>query len=260
MIDSGPVQVRHRAAGRFEVGLPANCKSSPKLILPYFETTPDDPLGPNTFFAVRNNWSTKDWAYALYDEWGSRRLTSSRRAPHREVVTVNLGEKIAGLRNQSVRQSLSRGFVEIYTSNPNNSNPLEDGTGALAGDFFLVDSRNDFASGGILPRRAEDACSVWTTRFLNGGPFSGGTRLLVHAYHATFFADVYDEAGRYVKTILHQGRYRYVASVDLATLIGPTPQFGSLRITMPIAGHLFVEHRASGKYAVGLPANCLTPR
>lgn len=82
---------------------------------------------------------------------------------------------------------------------------LDGDPNTLWGDFFYVDARSDFAQGEAavaLPRDAErlgrssytfygrfdgfdgaDAtaplASTWTTRFLSGGPFDGGTQLVV---------------------------------------------------------------------------------
>jgi hypothetical protein len=258
--DNGPVFVRHRVPGRFDVGLYAQCQSSPHLMLPYFEITRGDPEGPNTLFAFRNNYrgdehgGYKSWVWKTYDEYGRGSGGYGYRAPFRHVQSVNLGDELAN-------SDLTRGFVLIYTSNWSNSGILDDGTGALSGDFFLVDRRRGLASGGALIRHPADACTNWTTRFLNRGALQGNTRILVHGYNAGFTAQVYDPSGRLIRSYTHRKPGRWIDAVDIRAILGgsATPASGSLRIYLQGRGYVFVEHRAAGKYAIGVKGNCVDP-
>jgi hypothetical protein len=249
---AGPMYVRRGSGAGDDVGHHGNCAASGNVVLPFFEIARNDPEGKNTLVSVINH-SDRDSGLSLYlyDEFGQRFLLAT--PPHPGFLRPHAVWTL-DLRRDLVSSTVPRGWAAFVDPSSGFHSP------ALSGDFTLVEPRTGLTSAGELFNKVAD-CSQWSTRFLNGGPFSGGTRLLVRAPNAAMNVEVFDETGRKVKTFSYAHLYRVVDSFDMKVALGATPMFGSLRITFPGGrGHLFVEHRAEGQYAVGLPANCLNPR
>ena len=119
--------------------------------------------GEATLFALRNTIldATANADIIYYDKNGNIRTVEQVSVAGAAVLTRNLRDVPSLLPDAD---GIARGYVTIVSDRP------------LSGDIFHVDLNNDFADGS---RAVEfnDVCQRWDIRFIQGGVFSGGTRL-----------------------------------------------------------------------------------
>ena len=232
--------------------------TSSKLLLPYFEIDVSDtaPDAPTTFFSVRNE-TTQAVGIRI-----SIFAPDSPQAPFfmeeaslagQRLSSVNVRTKLAG------QSGVVRGYVVVEADEP-----------VIQGEYFHVDPRGNFANGSRLANidpasQDNDLCSVFSVRFFNGGPFSGGTLL-------TFWLDldvapqgtdaisyaVYTEAGT-LKLFNNLSVNEVVFQQSAVELTATEPtNFGVFEIQLNdgIRGHVAAVMTASGVYSVGLEAAC----
>jgi hypothetical protein len=226
----GFVVARHLATGRDGVLVDGDCSSTETgLTMPHFD--------------IATTYSLHSFSSADLDI--------------REVHWQgNIPERPSTIRTVSLTRQQTL-FDEFPYSWPRGSwkhfSPVPAASRAFNGAFYWYDPEH--VSGERLLGK-DERCKVFSTRFLNL-PGTPGTRLLVNAGSAAFDAEVFDENGVFVKSFRNLVYRRVGDSVDLTRVIGSSPRFGSIRITMFYGpGHLIVEHRSSD-WSIGLVANCL---
>lgn len=229
-----------------------------RLLVPFFEVDLTDPGGATTLFSVRNE------TLQAVDVRISVFAPDSPQSPfHSEVVTL-AGKQ---LRSIDVRALLAgetgvvTGYVVAETV---------DGGAVIQGEYFQIKPTEDFANGSRLVNvdresQDNDLCSVFSIRFLNGGPFSGGTVF-------TFWLDldvapqgtdvityaIYNEGGELIFFAnLPANEVVFQVSAEELTALGPT-SFGVIEIQLNggVLGHVSAVMSALGRYSVGLEAAC----
>lgn len=240
---------------------PADSKravTAARLLVPYFEVDMSDPGGATTLFSVRNE------TIQAVDVRVSVFAPDSPQAPFHTEVT-SLGAK--QLRSIDVRTLLAgqtgvvRGYVLIETTG---------GAAVIQGEYFQIEPRENFANGSRLvnvdPQSQDnDLCSVFSIRFLNGGPFSGGTvftfwldlDVAPQGTDAVSYA-VYSEAGQLIFfTNLPANEVVFQATAAELTALNPT-SFGVIEIQFNdgVRGHVDAVMKALGRYSVGFEAVC----
>ena len=231
--------------------------SSRNLIAPYFAVESGNPYGLTTLVAIRNDGG--ETANVLVTVRGGSPegvITSFgyTLAPN-QVRTFNLRDVVPA--SAAGADGMVHGWVVAQALEP----------ALLSGDFFLVTPDEDFATGFELLDADTAYCRKWSTRFMNGGAFSGGTVYHVFAPFAggsggpeVFTATAYTEDGTALGTSRVDSA-RQSFSVAASTLVPPGNEFGSMTIEFADGtdGVVLAEHRASGRFAVGMTANCIDP-
>jgi len=229
--------------------------TSYKAWVPFFVVDTTDPEGVNTLFAVRNRGtSTVTVDFRYYDAgWGSP-VTETRTLAPRETRTVSVRD-VPGIPTDP-GTGLKTGIVEIEEQTM---------SGELAGDWFRVDSANNFAGGDRLVS-FDSFCYAWDARFFSGGPFSGGTIFtfmlgsnLTDGTSPIVVGQVYDEAGTHRGTVqvYTADQVFEVGTQDLpAGILGAS---GTIEWTIqnPYNGFVLTTFSALGKYTASLPAMCV---
>jgi len=228
-----------------------------KAWVPFFLVDTTDPNGIDTLFAVRNRGdSAISVTIRYYDrsfDYSSAVITTAGLGP-RETKTVSV-RHVPGLPIDPAT-GLMTGLVEIEEDTM---------TGNIAGDWFRIDSANNFASGDRLIS-FDSFCHYWDSRFFNGGPFDGGTTFsfflganLTGGTSPIVVGQVYDEPGN------HRGTVQIYTSdqvfeVNTAELPSPVlGTFGTIEWTIqnPYNGYVMSTYRALGRYSATLPSMCV---
>lgn len=210
--------------------------------------------GVNTLFAVRNLTDVDLDANVEYFtlDGTSQRLETLTLGPN-ETRTVSLRD-VPGLGADG--DGFRRGFVRIAAAGHS------DGTPVLAGDFFQVDTLNNFATGDRLVRQS-DLCRSVSIRFLD---FGAGTRLLVFVADPrglvvatdppSFTVQAYDEAGNALGG--PQPVWTDQHALELAASDFTVADFGSLRFDFSnsLGGAVYAEYSAEGRFSVGAAGEC----
>lgn len=229
-----------------------------RLLVPYFEVDMSDPGGPTTLLSVRNE------TLQAVDIRVSVFAPDSPQAPFVSDESSLAGQQLRSIDIRTLllgQVGVVRGYVVIETV---------EGGAVLQGEYFQIDPGENFANGSRLvniDRQSQDndLCSIFSIRFLNGGPFSGGTVF-------TFWLDldvapqgtdaisyaVYNEAGELkFFTNLAANEVVFQATAAELTALDPT-SFGVAEIQMNdgVRGHVSVVMSALGRYSVGLEAAC----
>ncbi len=231
-----------------------------RLVLPYFEVDTVNPSGITTLFAIRNETAETVAVTVKYyraNQPNVPQLTESLSLAPKRVVSANLRSKDVIADNDDI----ARGYVVF-----------EADTTAIQGDYFRVDSANNFAAGDRLldadpTSRHNDLCTRYTLRSFNGGGFDGGTSF-------TFFVDaelpadgtspvafytVYNEAG---DTIFGGPLFRDALAFrlqanDLDLLGFEVPNFGAIEFEFNgTVGHVWGQMDGLGRFSVGLNGSC----
>lgn len=234
------------------------------LILPFFRVDRAHPAGETTLFALRNVLDHPIDLYIRYFDSSMvvQRADGPSTFGSREIKTVNIRD-IPGLPVDP--DGYSRGMVFVDSS----------ATSSLSGDFFQVDPTQNFATGDRLVdvQRQPFLCELWDMRFLNGGPFSGGTDLRVLVWRApgTDAGDppamqlaFFDETGQIETTVwMHTAVNVLELSVkEMLPLEAGYQPFGAVEIWFSpstIGGVVTGTFSAEGRYSVGMPGTCLVP-
>lgn len=210
--------------------------------------------GVNTLFAVRNLTDASLDADVEYFTLGgtSQRLETLTLGPN-ETRTVSLRD-VPGLAADG--DGFRRGFVRITAAGHSDRTPV------LAGDFFQVDTLNNFATGDRLVRQS-DLCASASIRFLD---FGAGTRLLVFVADPrglaagidppSFTVQAYDEAGNALGGPQPVWTDRHALELDAADFT--VASFGSLRFDFSnsLGGAVYAEYSAEGRFSVGAAGEC----
>jgi uncharacterized repeat protein (TIGR01451 family) len=253
------------------------------LALPYFESGVP-PSGPTTLLAVRNNDEDPAPDGVSFEVRSTRGVAAPPERCElsgRAVLTARLPAfrtTAAAVCADPMGSPLEAGSLEVRRLG---AEPEPETSALLSGDAFRV--AGSLASGNRLVRTAPSAsppelCKRWATRFLNGGPFDGGSEFVFWLPRGARAATeitriqgkVYDEMGQVVQTVvIETGEEAFVrSSLEVFDLVSEAsgPQagfievpFGAIEWSLPRPGHVSVVHRAEGRFAVGVPGVCLDP-
>lgn len=278
------------------------------LLLPYFEVALEG-RGEATFFSLVNASSREVGLNAkVYTNWAIPVLEVEIRLAGKEVLQVDLHDWIAGgelpdgatvcpggeddclelthLRaalagdpstidglyyGSEVEPGLATGFVTI----------VSDGrflaeSDVLWGDYFYSDPTESFAQGQRLVRHepelaGADLCRRHSVRFLDGGAFSGGTKLTVWNWDGVegepserpeppfelgqARLDVYGQDGRLIDVLpalpVLPAQTIRVSDLDLRH------GFGWIDLATSESSSVAGFYRAMGRFSVGVPSWCL---
>ena len=233
-----------------------------RLLLPYFQIDTTAAEGETTLFAVRNESTAPveiEIRYYTTDRPHAPQFTEQRTLGAKQVSTVQMRTLVANLLVDD--DGIASGYLTIEALS---------GDAVLHGDYFQLTADQGFATGHRLVNidpasNDNELCTLQTIRFLNGGPFDGGTQLVVWLEadsQPTFaepvlFYSVYNEAGALIFS--HELFADQVAMrLPVATLVQPIPtSFGALEIQFNnTVGHVSAVLSALGLYSVGFEATC----
>lgn len=240
--------------------LPRHSQDARRFLLPYFELVPATPSGLTTLWAVRNNGSFDLILDVEYrDPWGLLMTGESLALPADSTQTRNIRD-VEGL--TPAADGVIRGFAILRE---------RIGVVDLFGDFFHVDPSGNAGRGGLLVNLDTGFCNLWTVRFLNGGPFSGGTELTVFVNNPlgadddvdppTFETRVFDERGNFYGVILTYTD-RLSQKIHVSDLLRPLPAlpfFGALEILIyedADQGVILADYTAEERYSITVHGAC----
>jgi hypothetical protein len=228
-----------------------------KAWLPYFVVDTSSPSGINTLFAVRNRSAgTISITYRYYPTsyaYSEAVIVTETLAP-RQTRTVSIRD-VPGIPVDPAT-GLKTGVVEIEEDSM---------SGYISGDWFLLDSANNYASGDRLIS-FDSFCHSWDSRYLHGGAFSGGTTFtfflgsnLSGGTSPIVVGHVYDEAGNLGGTVqLYTPNQAFeVNTADLPQHIISAAGTIEWEIQNAYTGYVHTTFRAFGKYSAGLPSMCV---
>lgn len=247
--------------------------SGSSLTVPYFEVDLGDPGGKTLLFAVHNPSSLPadvDVSYSRTDGvivGGQSYLLGGN-----AVLTVNLRD-VPGQLPTVNTVGVSRGFVGIVATDP--GDPGIDRQ--IAVDYFEVTPDEDFATGERASPYHEMVagpdgpflCTRWSARYIEGGPFTGGTRLVLFVdtplgtSTPSISIDVYSESGTFLGgTDISTTQVTSETSVgSILSMAGVTGEpFGVLLVDFAAGtngGHVTAKYRAFGEFSVGLTGACI---
>lgn len=227
----------------------------PTLVLPHFDLGPNLGRDSTTLFSVRNSQGPSDLRYDYFDEFGNLVVSEVQQLAGQAIRSVNLRD-IDGLP--------SSGWVGITVLDTGSSDISR--FQIIHGDWFSVDTANDFAGGDRLlatldPEAGASLCKTWEVRLLQGGAFDGGTQF-------TFFVPgnqpnglavvrgkVYDESGNLTQQLVlrdNRRSFRFDASE-----LGIAGTSGSVEWQFSVEpGYVHASFSAEGRFSVGLQASC----
>jgi hypothetical protein len=233
------------------------------LAIPWLEVDTTSASGRTTLFAIRNEADVATTAQVTYfSADGVQSLVENLALSPKQTRTRNLRDVVVGQIAADV-DGIIRGWARIQTS-----------AGAtLSHDVFYVDPAGNFAGGeGLVNPSDGDLCEHLRGRFLTGGAFSGGTRLLVFvdlplgndptSDPPTVTGTAYSESGVLLNTF-SVWTNEYAFELDAAELVEGATAFGSLELTFENAGiglaggMALFQASAEGRYAVTWRGNCL---
>lgn len=232
--------------------------SAQRLIAPYFEVEVGNPYGLTSLVAIRNDGAeTSNVVVTIRGGRPEGLLTAfGYTLIPNEVRTLNLRDVVP--RSAAGEDGVVRGWVVIQSPEP----------ASLSGDFFLVAPDQDYATGFELLDADAAYCRRWSSRFLGGAAFTGGTTFHVFtpfpggadSPDPTIIFTSYDESGGFLATARLGSDYRSF-SVPASSVVPPSSTFGSVNIEFleGTDGIVLAEHTAFDRYAVGVTANCLDP-
>ena len=234
--------------------------ASSRLLLPYFRVDTTNGAGDTTLYAIRNETLGSITVDIQYFE------ADSPQAPQR-TDQVNLGPKqihpvnVRDVANLEVDgQGIAEGYVFFS---------VMDGESVLSGDYFQVTPGDAFATGERMidadPLSSQSGlCGTFSTRFLSGGAFSGGTTLTFWFEAETLPVDpstisytLYGESGDVILTS-DLPVDQVAGQVTVETLLGPfNANAGAVEIQFSgRVGYVSATLSASGLFSVGLDAVC----
>ncbi len=243
-----------RAAG------PTKVSATSRLLLPYFRVDTTNGAGDTTLYAIRNESLSSIMVDITYYE------VDSPQAPQR-TDRVSLGPKQVhpvNVRDVTQLEVDGSGIAEGYVFFN-----VVGGASVLSGDFFQVTPGDAFATGERMvdadPESSQSGlCSVFATRFLSGGAFSGGTTLTfwfeaedLPVDPSTMTYTLYNESGSVIFT--NDLPVDQVAGqVTVEQLLGPfSANAGAVEIQFSgRVGFVAATLSASGLFSVGLDAVC----
>ncbi len=228
------------------------------LLVPHYRVDTLSPAGTTTLYAVRNLTDatvTADVEY--FDEFGDSVLSESLTLDPDETFTANVRDDV-GLPVDP--DGYARGYIEISTAGDPHQTPV------LAGDFFLVDVGDNFATGDKLVRYSTDLCTECSIRF-HAFPFAGsGTRLSVWLANPqgvgggsppSFTVRVFDEIGNQQGSPIEVYTSAKTLDFPSSDFAGALP-YGFLRFDFSGSngGVVYSEAQAGGRFSVGMLGQC----
>jgi hypothetical protein len=233
-----------------------------RLVLPYFEFEGSNGLGEAVLYAIRNESTNSiqvDIQYYEIDSPIAPQRTDRVTLGPKQIKPVNLRD-VANLEVDPDQRT--RGYATFT---------VVGGADVLAGDYFRVDPDDNYASGMRLviadPGSAHDErCSIFTTRFLRGGAFTGGTRIfywldstVLPTNPSTITYAIYDETGNLLRVGELPSPDRVAGQFQIEQILGGlSVTAGALEIQFSggVKGHVAASMSASGRFSVGLEAVC----
>jgi len=283
----------------FAAAMPAAAQGQPStdLLLPFFEVDVERP-GLTTVFAVGNDAEVPvDVEVTVYSNWGIEILRVPLTLDAKAVKTVNLydwlvlgklpsntlgietlthvQQALCGQRSErdqlfySTEIAFNHAVGFITVSAQGDPRPA-----MLWGDFFLVDPTQDFAQGEALVdlRRGTDCsglCQRHGLRFLSGGAFDGGTKIVIWAgsagepsldgrypeNHETAARAIFrDEAGNVLEE--RELGFMSVEVIEVSSL-GLSEPFGWIELITEADTFIAVDYSAENRYSAALRPFCL---
>ncbi len=234
--------------------------ASSRLLLPYFRVDTTNGAGDTTLYAIRNESLgsiTVDIDYFEVDSPQAPQRTDQVVLGPKEIHPVNVRD-VANLEVDGA--GIAEGYVFFS---------VVGGGSVLSGDAFQVTPGDAFATGERMidadPQSSQSGlCSVFSTRFLSGGAFSGGTTLTFWFEAETLPVDpstvsytLYDEGGDVILTS-DLPVDQVAGQVTVETLLGPfNANAGAVEIQFSgRVGYVAATLSASGLFSVGLDAVC----
>lgn len=233
------------------------------LALPWFEVDTSSGSGRTTLFAIRNEAAAATTVQVTYfSADGVQSVVENLNLAPKQTRTRNLRDVVVGQITSDL-DGVIRGWARIQTS----------GGATLSHDVFYVDPAGNFAGGEVLVNPNDgDVCESMRGRFLIGGAFSGGTRLLVFvdlplgndpiSDPPTLTGAAYSESGVLLNTFsVWSGEYAF--ELDAADLVDGATAFGSLELTFEnagiglLGGTALFQASAEGRYAVTWRGTCM---
>jgi hypothetical protein len=233
------------------------------LALPWFEVDTTSGSGRTTLFAIRNEAAVATTAQVTYfSADGVQSLVENLALGPKQTRTRNLRDVVVGQLAADL-DGVIRGWARIQTS----------GGATLSHDVFYVDPAGNFAGGEVLVNPNDgDVCEHMRGRFLIGGAFSGGTRLLVFvdlplgndpvSDPPTLTGTAYSESGVLLNTF-SVWTDKYAFELDAVDLVDGATAFGSLELTFEnagiglLGGTAVFQASAEGRYAVTWRGTCM---
>jgi len=223
------------------------------LFVPYYLVN-KSVVGTTTLFAVRNLTSSNVSATIDYMRLNgtNQRSDNINLGPY-EAETVNIRD-VPGL--AVGMDGFARGFVRVSTA----GNP--DMTPVLGGDYFQVDTVNNFATGEQLVRQF-DLCTNASIRLVTFGTPTRLTVLINNPRGAvpavdppSFVVRPYNEAGIPTGPAVLYFTANNAVEIDASTLTALS--FGTLRFDFSNSGGgtVSAEYRAGGRFSVGVASQC----
>ncbi len=252
---------------------PKIAEAGSALILPFFVVDMADTAGITTLFAVRNlTEEPVEMVTTYFSQDGDLLKFEAAMLPALATATVNV-------RNEGPfpadPDGFARGFVGISANWQGGEPPPADADQLIAGDYFQITSAEDFASGDRLLRidggqlPSNDLCNLTESRFLNGGPFTGGSTFQIFTLanggvdpmaDPTLYATVYDEAGQ-----KHEVCQIYTDQMSLQIPVSSLTElpFGTVELFFDngigVGGQVITEFDALGRFSVGMRGLCEAP-
>lgn len=227
----------------------------PDFLLPLYEVDVDGAL--TTLFAARNAFDVPNEVTVTYfDRFGTPIKSEVADIGPLGAVTRNVRD-VTGLPVEG--DGVRRGFAILSA------------VSELSGDFFRVDPVSNFASGDRLILLSEALCDVWDFRFLRGGPFSGGTDLVIFVQEPlgpdelldvpSAIIEVFDEAGNFLGSV---GLWtalvvnRVTADEILDAIASPAAAgiFDFFFDSLTDGGLVMGTYSAEGRYSIGMHGTC----
>jgi hypothetical protein len=229
----------------------SNRPNEGQWVIPYFEADKIEP-GDTTYFSVRNESGLPTVVQVQYSDvyFNIQRTDTLELAP-RQMVPIALNS-VPNLTLDA--DGYARGFIHVF--------PLR----AVAVDVFHLDTRGNFATGG-LGYVDDEWCTRWSARFLRFTA-AGGTSLIMlingpqgsgSGDPVSILGDVFTENGDFVNSFTIRTD-QYAIELPMEAFGTGGVDFGYIELAINSrflpAGLVELRHDALGRFSVGLPAVC----
>ena len=239
---------------------PMKSTPSTSLLLPYYRVDTTDGSSDTTLYALRNeSLGSIDVVIKYYevDAPQAAQREDTVTLASKQIYPINVRD-ISGLEQDEF--GIAEGYVTFEVSDGE--------TRAISGDYFQVTPGDAFATGerlvDISATEANQLCSAFSTRFLSGGAFSGGTTITYWLYAdalpldpGVFSYSIYNEAG----SLVFNNTVPLIAvagQIEVEQLLGPfSTGAGAVEIEFTeTVGFVSATMSASGLFSVGMNALC----
>lgn len=229
------------------------------LLLPYYRVDTTSGGGDTTLYAIRNeSLESVDVTIRYFEADGPQapQRTDMVTLAAKAVHPVNVRD-VANLETDEF--GVAEGYVTFEVSG---------GGRAISGDYFQATPSEAFAVGerlvDVSGTEANELCAAFSTRFLSGGAFSGGTTITywleadaLPLDPGIFSYSIYNEAG----SLIFSNTVPLIAvtgQITVEQLLGPfSTAAGALEIQFTdTVGFVTATMSASGLFSVGMNALC----